>query len=53
VSQSFLIGVEAIAGPIFGPDGRLAAALTAIGHPGNIDIAWEGPVARAIAEFAH
>ncbi len=53
VSQSFLIGVEAIAGPIFGPDGRLAAALTAVGHPGNIDIAWDGSVANAIAAFAH
>ncbi len=52
VSQSFLIGVEAIAGPIFGPDGRLAGALTVIGHPGNIDITWDGPVAGAITAFA-
>jgi len=51
VTQTFLIGVEAIAGPIFGPDGRLAAALTAIGHPGNIDISWDGPTAREIAAF--
>ncbi len=53
VAQTFLIGVEAIAGPIFGPDGRLAASLTAVGHPGNIDIAWDGPVARAISAFAN
>jgi len=52
VSQTFLIGVEAIAGPIFGPDGRLAAALTAVGHPGNIDISWDGPTARELAAFA-
>ncbi|MGB8267742.1 MAG: IclR family transcriptional regulator [Candidatus Velthaea sp.] len=51
VSQSFLIGVEAISGPIFGPDGRLVAALTAIGPPGGIDTSWGGPVAHAILDL--
>jgi DNA-binding IclR family transcriptional regulator len=51
VSQSFIVGVEALAAPIFGPDGRLAAALCVIGHPGAIDISWDGPIAAAMQAF--
>jgi DNA-binding IclR family transcriptional regulator len=50
--QTFLVGVCAMAGPLFHQDGRLAAAVTVIGRPDTLDIAWDGPTARAIRRFA-
>jgi DNA-binding IclR family transcriptional regulator len=51
VDQSFLVGVCAMAGPLFHLDGRLAAAVTIVGRPGVLDLAWDGPTARAIEAF--
>jgi DNA-binding IclR family transcriptional regulator len=52
VDQTFLVGVCAIAGPLFHQDGRLAAAVTVIGRPDTLDLAWDGSTARAIRRFA-
>jgi DNA-binding IclR family transcriptional regulator len=51
VDQTFLVGVCAMAGPLFHQDGRLAAAVTIVGRPGVLDLAWDGPTARAIEAF--
>jgi DNA-binding IclR family transcriptional regulator len=51
VDQTFLVGVCAMAGPLFHLDGRLAAAVTIVGRPGVLDLAWDGPTARAIEAF--
>jgi DNA-binding IclR family transcriptional regulator len=52
VSQTFLVGVEALSGPLFDAQGRLAAALTIITRPGQLDLTPNGPVARQLREFA-
>jgi DNA-binding IclR family transcriptional regulator len=52
VDQSFLVGVDAMAGPLFHQDGRLAAAVTVIGRPDTLDLAWDGATAEAIRRFA-
>jgi DNA-binding IclR family transcriptional regulator len=45
-------GAAALSAPVFDADGRCAAVLAAVGHQGTIDIAWTGPVARALAAAA-
>ena len=45
-------GVSAMAAPVFGPDGELLLALTAIGPSSIFDIAPRGPVAQALREAA-
>ena len=52
VDQSFLVGVDAMAGPLFHQDGRLAGAVTVVGRPDTLDLAWDGPTAAAIRRFA-
>jgi DNA-binding IclR family transcriptional regulator len=51
VDQSFLVGVSAISGPLFHQDGSLAAAVTIVGRPGVLDVAWDGAPAQAIERF--
>ncbi len=51
VDGTFLVGVSAIAGPLFHQDGRLAAAVTVIGRSGVFDMSWDGPIAGAIRRF--
>ncbi|GAC1417448.1 MAG: IclR family transcriptional regulator [Candidatus Velthaea sp.] len=51
VDQSFLIGINAIAAPIFAGDGRLAAVVTVLGRSQQLDVGWESPVAKAITAF--
>ena len=51
VDQTFLVGVSAMAGPLFHQDGRLAAAVTVVGRPGVLDLTWDGPTAQAIRRF--
>jgi DNA-binding IclR family transcriptional regulator len=51
VEQTFLVGVSAMAGPLFHQDGRLAAAVTIVGRPGVLDLGWDGRTARAIEAF--
>ncbi|MDA8447516.1 IclR family transcriptional regulator [Paracidovorax valerianellae] len=41
-------GVNAMSAPVFGPDGELVLAITAIGAMGTFDASWDGPVARAL-----
>lgn len=50
VDQSFMIGICALAVPLFHSDGRLAAALTTIGRRGLLRP--DGPTARALRAFA-
>lgn len=50
VDQSFMIGICALAVPLFHSDGRLAAALTTIGRRGLLKP--DGPTARALRAFA-
>lgn len=45
------LGIDALAGPIFGPGG-IAFALTVMGPRGNLDIAPQGPTARALQAAA-
>ncbi len=45
-------GINAFSAPIFDLDGKLVLALTALGPSGTFDTAWDGPVARAVAETA-
>jgi len=51
VDQSFIVGITAMAAPIFSNDGRVAAALTVLGRSHVLDIAWDGTIARAILAF--
>ncbi len=51
VVSSFLVGVSAVAAPIFDHDGRLAAIVTAIGRSGSMDLAPEGTVLRELDAF--
>ena len=53
VDQMFLVGVSAVAAPLFDGKGELAAVVTAIGRPGAFDLSESGPPARALAAFAH
>ena len=41
-------GISSLSAPVFDPDGRLALALTVIGSTGSIDVAADGPIARAL-----
>jgi DNA-binding IclR family transcriptional regulator len=50
VDQTFLVGVRAVAAPLFHGDGRLAAVLTVIG-PERFDLSREGAVAEALRGF--
>jgi DNA-binding IclR family transcriptional regulator len=52
VDQTFMVGICALAVPLLHGDGRLAAALTAIGRPGGLDRDPDGQVARALRAFA-
>jgi DNA-binding IclR family transcriptional regulator len=50
VDQSFMIGICALAVPLFHSDGRLAAALSTIGRRGLLEP--DGQTARALRAFA-
>jgi DNA-binding IclR family transcriptional regulator len=52
VDQTFLVGVRALAVPLFHGDGRLAGAVTVIGRAGALDLDPEGAPARALKAFA-
>ena len=47
-----LPGINALAAPVFDHTGRLALALTAIGPASVFDVAWDGPLAQALAHTA-
>ncbi|BDE08010.1 IclR family transcriptional regulator [Vulcanimicrobium alpinum] len=51
VDETFLVGVSAMAAPLWHQDGRLAAAVTVIGRAGALDLDWDGPTARALLAF--
>ncbi len=45
-----LPGVDALAAPVFDHTGALVLALTALGPSGLFDAAWDGPIARMLAD---
>ncbi|HYZ15528.1 MAG TPA: IclR family transcriptional regulator [Candidatus Acidoferrum sp.] len=51
VDQTFLVGVRAIAVPLYHGDGRLAAAVTAVGRPDALDLSPDGAPAQALRSF--
>ena len=44
-------GVNALAAPVFGEDGCIAAVITAYGHSASFDAAWNGRVANILTKF--
>ncbi|HEX7910770.1 MAG TPA: IclR family transcriptional regulator C-terminal domain-containing protein [Paraburkholderia sp.] len=46
-------GISSLCAPVLDSDGRLALALTVIGSTGAIDVAVDGPIARALLATAH
>ncbi|MGD1067946.1 MAG: helix-turn-helix domain-containing protein [Vulcanimicrobiaceae bacterium] len=50
--ESFLVGVCAMALPLFGHDGALAGAVTVVGWPGELDLAPDGTTASTLRRFA-
>jgi len=52
VDETFLVGVAAVATPLFHGNGTLAAVTTAIGRPGDLDPAPDGPLRAALQGFA-
>jgi DNA-binding IclR family transcriptional regulator len=49
--ESFLVGVCAMALPLFDHDGALAGAVTVVGWPGELDLAPNGATARTLRRF--
>jgi DNA-binding IclR family transcriptional regulator len=45
-------GISSMSVPVFDANGRMQLALTVIGSSGSIDVAWDGPVARALLATA-
>lgn len=45
-------GISSMSVPVCDADGRMQLALTVIGSSGSIDVAWDGPVARALLATA-
>jgi DNA-binding IclR family transcriptional regulator len=52
VEGDLLLGVGAVAAPVFGLGGGMVAALVALGIQGAIDISWNGPVTKAVKQAA-
>jgi DNA-binding IclR family transcriptional regulator len=46
-------GISSLSAPVLDGDGRLLLALTVIGSTGAIDVAADGPIARALLAAAH
>ncbi|MFM0737907.1 IclR family transcriptional regulator [Paraburkholderia xenovorans] len=46
-------GISSLSAPVLDADGRLCLALTVIGPTGAIDVADDGPIARALLAAAH
>lgn len=46
-------GISSLSAPVLDGDGRLLLALTVIGSTGAIDVAADGPIARALLTAAH
>jgi DNA-binding IclR family transcriptional regulator len=52
VEGDLLLGVAAVAAPVFGQDGGMVAAIAALGMQGAIDISPGGPVVGAVKQSA-
>ena len=52
VEGDLMRGVGGIAAPVFSYDGRMVAALTAVGIQGLIDVSWDGKIATATRKAA-
>ena len=48
IDGTLIPGVAAFSAPVFGPDGRMVLALTALGHAGAFDTRWTGRIASAL-----
>jgi DNA-binding IclR family transcriptional regulator len=46
--DGIVLGVSALAAPVFDDQGRIALSLTAIGPSGNFDLSLHGPIAEAL-----
>ena len=51
VDQTFLVGVKALSAPLFHAGGGLAAAVTILSRPGQLDFTTDGAVAEALVNF--
>lgn len=47
-----LVGIDAVAAPVFNLDGKLVMTLTAMGPHGTLDLDLDGPVVQALREGA-
>jgi len=52
VSGDLVPGVNALAAPVFDHKGRIAAVIGVLGRREDLDVAFDGPVARALREAA-
>ena len=52
VAGDLVPGVAAVAAPVFDHKGRIAAVIGALGRSEDLDVAFDGPVARALARTA-
>jgi len=52
IDGTLIPGVAAFSAPVFGPDGRMVLALTALGHAGAFDTRWTGRIASALRQSA-
>ncbi|MCV2355337.1 IclR family transcriptional regulator [Paucibacter sp. B2R-40] len=48
--DGIVLGVSALAAPVFDDQGRIALSLTAIGPSGNFDLNLHGPIAKALRQ---
>ncbi|HUF20217.1 MAG TPA: IclR family transcriptional regulator [Burkholderiales bacterium] len=53
VDGELIPGVAAFSAPVFDANGRLALALTVLGHAGHFDTRWSGSVAGPLTAAAH
>ncbi len=52
VEGDLLRGVASVAAPVFGHGGTIVAVIAALGPQGAFDVAWTGPLARAVKDAA-
>lgn len=51
VDQTFIVGVCAMAAPLFHQDGLLAACVTIVGRPDTLDVGPDGTAAEELLQF--
>jgi len=53
VVGSLIPGINAFSAPVFNHDGKMALAITGLGHAGLLPPNWNGPIPKAIRAAAH